>query len=277
MAELNKHSKLITVKRHIVNPIQIDLDIPSNNKTYNELIKQVDLNRWYYTDKKIEYVHNKYGYRADELTTIDDSDYLLTFGCSYSYGTGLFYEDTYSHKLSQELNLKNINLAIPGSSLQIQQYNTTLFLNNFIEERLPKYVIYQYPHDYRVTLGEWDTGNYYLDLQTQTANDDSYGKNEYIKRYYLENSGQKFLQDYLTPLYLNNVWELLGVPVFHITFGDYIQEYKSVHQKFKIINIREKRIPHDEYLYYLARDLSHSGRDFHNDVYNTLLNKINNG
>lgn len=254
-----------------------DIDIDGNDR-YQNLLKKIDLDKWYYTNKKIKYSHNEYGYRGDLLSSIDGSDYLLTFGCSYTYGTGLFYEDTYSYKLSKNLNLKNINLSIPGSGIKIQEYNTNLFVNSFTKTRLPKYVIYQYPHDYRVSLSLYR--NNYLDITTETAGLYSYKNEEYIKKYFIENSGEKYLQDLLVPLYLNNIWKAYNVPVFHITFSDYNQEYKSIFQDFEILDIINDtcvNCSEDESLYYLARDLSHNGIQYHEKVYNVLLNKINNG
>ena len=159
--KLFKNSKILEIE----SSDEYDADLSSNPTFYN-MIKKVDLTKWYYTNKKIYYKHNEYGYRSDNLSDIKDSDYILTFGCSYSYGTGLFYEDTYSYKLSKELGLKNINLAIPGSGIKNQQYNTTLFVNNFIQERLPKYVLYQYPNDYRVTLTKHKEDNEEIEIFT---------------------------------------------------------------------------------------------------------------
>lgn len=107
MAILKNSSKLLEI------PVgdEYDSDINFNNPTFNKLIKHINKDSWYYNNKKIYYKHNEYGYRSDNLSDINDNDYILTFGCSYSYGVGLFYEDTYSYKLANELNLKNINLA----------------------------------------------------------------------------------------------------------------------------------------------------------------------
>jgi hypothetical protein len=274
---LNKNSKLL-ISYHSLKEVW-DIDIV-NNQNYKNLLKNIDIDKWYYTNKKIKYSHNEYGYRSDNLSSIEHNDYLLTFGCSYSYGNGLFYEDTYAYKLSNKLNLKNVNLSVPGSSIKVQQYNTNLFINSFINIRLPKYVVYQYPHDYRVSLSKFN-GNF-LDITTKTAMTDEYKNEEYVKKYYIENSGEKYLQDLLVPLYLNNIWKAYNVPVFHITFSDYNQEYKSDFQKFEILDIIndiESEYPDDKYgyLYDLARDLSHNGIKFHDKVYNVLLNKINNG
>jgi len=279
MPYLFKNKKLLEHAGHTEEGrLLFDVDMHSGN--YDELLKELDLDRWYYTDKTIPYYHNKMGYRSDELDDINDNDYLLSFGCSYTYGTGLFYEDTWSYKLSKKLNLKNINLAIPGQGIQTQQYNTTLFVNNFSSIRLPKYVIYQYPHDYRVATSIYDNPikmDGRLVLSTHTANDGSWLEDEFTRKYYLENPGGKYLVDYLTPLYLNNIWKALGVPVYHITFNDYYQEYKSDFQDFEILDIQDNVYSVEEYLYYMARDLSHNGRELHDKVKETILNKIKNG
>ena len=273
MAVLKNNSKLLEIG--VKDGYDLDL---SHNPTFEKIIKQIDLSKWHYNNKKIYYKHNEYGYRCDNISDITDNDYLLTFGCSYSYGTGLFYEDTYSYNLSKELNLKNINLSIPGSGIKLIEYNTTLFVNSFSSIKLPKYVIYQYPHDYRVSLG-LEQGNE-LAISTETAghNTDRWDGDSYMNNYYIKNSGEKHLRDFTTPLYLNNIWESLGVPVFHITFGDYTQKYKSDFQNFEILNIEDDNQNNkDEYLYLLARDLSHNGREFHDKVKETILNKIKNG
>ncbi len=279
MPEIQKSDKILRVKGTPAGVIEYDMDIYDGNLAYQELQKHINLDKWYYTNKKIPYIHNEYGYRSDNLSSINNNDYLLSFGCSNTYGQGLFYEDTYSYKISKSLNLKNINLGIPASGLRIQQLNTTLFVNSFAKIRLPKYVIYQYPNDYRVTLTtEDDDGRgSKLEVTTIGAADDAYINSEYTQKYYLKNQGEKYLQDLVTPLQLNNIWKALGVPVYHINFDDFPQEYKSDFQDFEILNIREGTYSKEEYLYYKARDLMHNGIQFHDKVKETILNKIKNG
>jgi hypothetical protein len=67
------------------------------------------------------------------------------------------------------------------------------------------------------------------------------------------------------------------VPVYHITFGDdFPQEYKSDYQYFNIEKIKRPNYG-NQYLYYMARDLTHEGREFHDKVKEIILNKIKNG
>jgi len=65
---------------------------------------------WYYYDSKIEYKFNSWGYRTKEFDELDE-DYLLTFGCSYTEGIGLHYDDTWPIKLSKALKLDIFNLG----------------------------------------------------------------------------------------------------------------------------------------------------------------------
>ena len=135
------------------------------------------------------------------------------------------------------------------------------------------------PPNKRLQALQTTLGERYEQYKTETAghNTDRWDGDSYMNNYYIKNSGEKHLRDFTTPLYLNNIWESLGVPVFHITFNDYNQELKSDFQDFEILNIRESTYSQEEYLYYKARDLSHNGREFHDKVKEIILNKIKNG
>ena len=284
MAVLTKRDKLLKVLGVEPGQTVYDIDIYDEHEEYHRLLAKINLDKWYYNNKKIPYTHNEYGYRCDNLSDIKDNDYGLSFGCSHTYGTGLFYEDTYSYKISNELNVKNINLGMPASGIKVQQYNTTLFVNNFASIRLPKYVIYQYPHDYRVSFSNFDFVDDKLELPQRPAeisnigiNDEEYDKLDYTQKFYLENPGEKHLQDLLVPLYLNNTWASLGVPVYHITFGnDFPQEYKSDYQDFNIQKIKRPDYG-NQHLYHMARDLMHEGIEFNDKVKEIILKKIKNG
>jgi hypothetical protein len=105
---------------------------------------------WYYYDNEIEYKFNSWGYRAKEFDDLDD-DYLLTFGCSYTEGVGLHYDDMWSTKLSKTLDLDIFNLGAGGTSPDFQMYNTILFFNHVLKlNKLPKLVVYQWPEIHRI-------------------------------------------------------------------------------------------------------------------------------
>jgi hypothetical protein len=85
---------------------------------------------WYYYDKDIEYNYNSWGYRSKEFAELDN-EYMVVFGCSFTEGIGLHYDDIWATKLSKKLNVDVFNLGIGGSGPDVALYNTILF-HNFV-------------------------------------------------------------------------------------------------------------------------------------------------
>ena len=227
------------------NKVEYDIDIEGVIdffNDYDEKLKKINLENWYYKDSKIEYKYNEFGYRSDNLNLIEYKDYILTFGCSYSFGMGLHYEDTYSYTVAKSLDVKNINLSIPGSGIDYHKINTILFTNFFSKKRLPKLVIYQYPNDYRVRFSEVDKNSVRIFTDSGVDKDCVFDNYQYLSDYWINGKGEKYIQDLITPLILNNIWKFLGVPVIHLTFNDYNQEYKSNYQDFEIYNINDDKV-----------------------------------
>ena len=86
----------------------------------------------YYYNKKIEYKYNSWGYRTKEFKDLED-DYILIFGCSFTEGIGLYYDDMWATKLSKELKLDVFNIGMGGTGVDFQFYNTTLIHNHIIK------------------------------------------------------------------------------------------------------------------------------------------------
>jgi hypothetical protein len=80
----------------------MDFNISDDEKMYLKNKKELG-KEWYYYDKKIEYKYNSWGYRTKEFDDVNE-DYILTFGCSFTEGIGLDYNDMWSTKLSKKLN-----------------------------------------------------------------------------------------------------------------------------------------------------------------------------
>ena len=101
------------------------------NPNYREIIER---NGW--IDKKIEYKFNSHGFRADEFE--ENANSILFLGCSFTLGTGLTYEHTWPHLVSQEFGLKNYNLGISGGS------NDSAFRlgNHYIPKLKPSVVVF---------------------------------------------------------------------------------------------------------------------------------------
>jgi hypothetical protein len=92
----------------------------------------IDRNQW--TEHNITYSFNSHGFRSDEFT---EDDSVMFLGCSLTLGTGISKEDSWTHLVSQSLNLKNYNLGISGGS------NDSAFrlANHYIPQLKPKIVV----------------------------------------------------------------------------------------------------------------------------------------
>lgn len=67
--------------------------------------------------KDMNYITNKYGFRTETFTEEECRESITFLGCSNTYGVGNYKEKTWPSLLSNEMNLKEINLAVPGGSL----------------------------------------------------------------------------------------------------------------------------------------------------------------
>ena len=70
-----------------------------------------------YTSTSIVYKFNSYGYRTKEFELNSDKKSILCLGCSFTYGTGVNYEDSWPSHIETQFSEYNVyNLGIPGSS-----------------------------------------------------------------------------------------------------------------------------------------------------------------
>lgn len=98
-----------------------------------------------WTDAIIEYKYNNFGFRCDEF---EDTDCIVTLGCSYTFGTGLPIKDTFAQKVADNYQLKNYNLGVTGAA------NSTCFrlAYHWISTLKPKYVVFAQPERTRLAL-----------------------------------------------------------------------------------------------------------------------------
>lgn len=71
---------------------------------------------------------NDYGYRAghDYEPILDDEDKIICIGCSFTFGIGLYEQETWPYKLSKLVGSNFMNLGFPGGSIRYvlwQLYN----------------------------------------------------------------------------------------------------------------------------------------------------------
>jgi len=65
----------------------------------------------------IKYHLNKYGFRSGEFPEVETRDSITFLGCSQTFGIGLHKDKTWASLVAEHFNLPEINLAIPGGSL----------------------------------------------------------------------------------------------------------------------------------------------------------------
>lgn len=233
---------------------------------------------WYYYDKDIEYKYNSWGYRTKEFSELSD-EYVLVFGCSFTEGIGLHYDDIWATKLSKKLNIDVFNLGIGGSGPDIVFYNTILFQNFVLKNnKLPKYVIYQWPFDNRTSYMFYREENL-MHIETFSI---SYPKEAYPPNYkkyfdwyyqsFVENEGELIKQSNIFSLSCNNLWKAANIPVYHWTWGDDFNLKKSelFHNELKIHQVQdcfEEK----------GRDCTHNGHLSQDLVVNKILEQIKNG
>ena len=272
--EINKDSPVIQLKTK-ANKVLKFAQTDSEDKFYENKEKLGE--DWYYYEKEIEYKYNSWGYRAKEFSEL--GDYILVFGCSFTEGIALHYDDIWSTKLAKKLNLDVFNLGAGGSGPDVAYYNTILFHNFLLKtKKLPKYVIYQWTFENRTSYMFYN-GSDSINLETFSI---SYPKEVYPKNYekyfdwyhygFVENEGELIKQSNLFTLTCNNLWKTMNIPVYHWTWGDDFNLKKS--ELFNNeIEIEQIQDTFDE----KGRDCSHNGHLSQDIVVDKILEKITNG
>lgn len=97
---------------------------------------------WEYRTKRVLYTRNSLGHRCKELDDLSD-DFILFIGCSLTEGVGVALEDSFTYKLSQQLNMDYYNLGLAGSGADLLSENLSMWFKNI--NKIPKLVVIQWP------------------------------------------------------------------------------------------------------------------------------------
>ena len=91
-----------------------------------------DLAAW--TENSIQYTFNEYAFRSDPFF----GEGILFLGCSFTFGIGMIWENTWAYLVAKKLGLKCWNLGIGGAS------NDMAFrcASYWIPKLKPRYVCY---------------------------------------------------------------------------------------------------------------------------------------
>ena len=84
--------------------------------------------------------------------------YFVTIGCSLTAGNFLAYEDTWSYKLSQKIDMEHVNLAMNGSSMDYQ-YDTLTKAQKILKDSRFMVWMHTYPTRYHLNFLRYFIGD----------------------------------------------------------------------------------------------------------------------
>jgi len=130
--------------------------VDSEKKLYQKDMKDPSrkklIERFGWTDTNITYTFNSDGFRSDEF---NQQCYILTAGCSESFGHSLDLESMWAKKLCDHFNCAHMNIAIPGSAWK----NVAMRIGYWVPKLKPKIVAIFSPPTYRLGwIRHWHDG-----------------------------------------------------------------------------------------------------------------------
>ena len=105
---------------------------------------------WNLEDNPIYFKTNSMGYRTHNFDFKNDKEYIMTFGCSNTYGLYLHEQERYSNLIEAATGIKTYNLGICGGSANMILMNVSNFL--YTVEKKPVAIIIQWPDLMRINL-----------------------------------------------------------------------------------------------------------------------------
>lgn len=211
---------------------------------------------WYYRDREIIYAHNTLGHRSTYLKDLNFDDYILFAGCSNTYGLGLELEQTYAYKVAKKLQIDYYNLSLPSSGLDVLSYNLLTWLTRFPK---PKHLFIQWPDESRFVQKDHCTPNLYHSVGVWTTDKDA----------------AKFmvLGDLLT------YWRTRA-ELFYNLIKQQLDQY-NIGGTFVSFVLDGTKVEIPENIIYpaaldKARDLIHYGNNTNDDLYNKIINSLDN-
>jgi hypothetical protein len=216
---------------------------------------------------------NSLMFRCDEFTKIHNGTHVLFSGCSYTWGVGLLFNESWSNKLYKEISKNNqssgfFNLATAGSSIITQVINIIKYSKKYGN---PNIIFLNIPNLIRF---------YGYNSKEKTIIDAVYN-NENIKILRLISYQYLFI--------LGEYCRSNGIKLYAFTWMDNEKDYKEQFIETGIINFDffyetnkkemadhiinfEKNNPNNEYNI-IARDGGHAGVAYHDYWFNFIYKK----
>jgi hypothetical protein len=160
---------------------------------------------WPYRTKEIRYNTNSLGYRTKELTDIDQNNFFIAYGCSFTFGIGLAEDEIWTSVVANELGIECLNLGMGAASMDFIYLNTLVYLKN--THVRPKFVIIQCPEVSRMLMRSLDIWtnlgpNFPMSSTANNMYNQSIKDNSYLYTAYLAFQGTVAF------------WKTAGVPVY---------------------------------------------------------------
>jgi hypothetical protein len=109
---------------------------------------------WPYRTKEIRYDVNSLGYRTKEFDDINQNNFFIAYGCSFTYGVGLAEDEIWTSTVANELGIECLNLGMGACGMDYICLNTMTYLKN--TDVKPKFVVIQGPEPARMIMRSLD-------------------------------------------------------------------------------------------------------------------------
>ena len=123
--------------------LKVDTSIAHTSWTANWVSKKIT----------IPYTVNRFGYRCTHVMP-PSTDYILVAGCSHTFGEALKNEERYVTLLENHFQLPVLNIGVRGGSPNLIRDNLLQLMSSGYN--LPKFVIIQWPNEYRIWLDTYN-------------------------------------------------------------------------------------------------------------------------
>lgn len=228
----------------------------------------------YFQTAKIDYTWNSDGYRTKhEFDDLEDGNFALCFGCSYTEGVGVGEEDTWPAQVQKLIGVPCVNMGISGGGSDVITANTRLWMNNRYPK--PHFVFIQIPEvsrEPRVYIDpertpdqfpgsvminpSWDMDSFHWDRDKVRTMAD---KKNLISRYWVTSNNLSLA---------SAAWRAWGVPVLFFTYdmdGDIFMHHEDVMRVLSdFMHDKDGNVDY-------ARDLAHNGRITNTNIASALV------
>lgn len=247
------------------NSILVDNDHANKDLLWYQPEEELEFNRNKrvvdpkYLESDIHYTFNSQGYRTKELHNVDD-DFVLIFGCSHTEGIGLHNEDIWCNQLCDKIGIDRINLGKAGTGPDIQYINTLQYISNNYPK--PRLVIYQWPQTFRRSFAYNHNNQIVFKHHNINSKSEKQDTNWFLKRYCGKDTGEMYMNNYVSFNAVNLMWNFIDVRVYNWTWsGDFNFTDSRLHTVTTTDTGR-------------ARDMMHDGSDIHKQVADQLYKNV---